>query len=378
MAQPFADIIIIGAGLAGASAATLLGAQGRRVLLIDTATVFSRCFKAEKIEPDQANLFRKFDLLEACLPWTGRISTILGAMNGRVFQRLPVEQYGIYYHDMVNAIRSKIPPAVDFKIGRVQEIAVGSDIQSVTLFGGETYTARLIVLSCGTGGNLHKGIGLEKQMIQKDQSLSFGFTVARTDREPFPFDSVTYHPDGIATRIAYLTLFRIGTQMRANLFTVWSPGEERTRRFIREPHPEIVSLLPKLTRVIGAFDVVSRVETGAINLYRVQKGHLQPGLVLLGDAFQNACPTTGTGLSKVLTDVDVLCYDCIPEWLSTPGMGLEKITRFYENPRKQQVDQHSLISARHLREVTTDRSFLWRLRRLRQRGERHLASLSSD
>ena len=57
----------------------------------------------------------------------------------------------------------------------------------------------------------------------------------------------------------------------------------------------------------------------------MEGGYLQAGLVLLGDAFQSVCPTTGTGLSKVLTDVDVFCHDCVPDWLATSGMGIEKL-----------------------------------------------------
>jgi len=56
-------------------------------------------------------------------------------------------------------------------------------------------------------------------------------------------------------------------------------------------------------------------------------------LVVIGDAFQSVCPATGTGLTRVLTDVDVLCNECIPDWLATPGMGPEKIDRFYTQAR---------------------------------------------
>jgi hypothetical protein len=41
--------------------------------------------------------------------------------------------------------------------------------------------------------------------------------VARADGRPFAFESVTYHPEGTASGVGYLTLFPIGRVMRANL-----------------------------------------------------------------------------------------------------------------------------------------------------------------
>ena len=69
----------------------------------------------------------------------------------------------------------------------------------------------------------------------------------------------------------------------------------------------------------------------------------------------------------MLTDVDVFCNECVPRWLSTPGMGIEKIASFYQNPRKMQVDELSLIDARRNRQLALDRSLAWEARRARRR-----------
>ncbi len=344
-----------------------------RVTLVDPWPTYPPCFKAEKIEPDQARLFRKFGLMEALLPQTGHIREILIARDGRVLRTEQREQFGILYQDMVNGVRATLPPTVDFKIGRVQDIATDDKVQRVTLAGGGECTARLVALAGGTGGTLHTRLGLRKRMIQKDQSLAFGFTIARSDGQPFPFDAVTYYAKGCAGRVAYLTLFLVGRVMRANLFVFWTINEACTRAFVREPYRELMRLLPKLTSVIGAFDVISEIETGKIDLFQME-GCRQPGLVLLGDAFQSVCPTTGTGLSKVLTDVDVFCNDCVPEWLSTPGMGTDKIARFYENPRKREVDRRSLQEAEHERRIVLDRSLRWDVHRAWRHWRMRLAT----
>ena len=48
-----AEIIIVGAGVAGAALAAVLGQQGRRVILVDPHAVCPPQFRAEKIEREQ-------------------------------------------------------------------------------------------------------------------------------------------------------------------------------------------------------------------------------------------------------------------------------------------------------------------------------------
>lgn len=355
------DVAIVGAGLAGASAAALLARKGVRVALIDSHESYPRCFKAEKIEPDQAQLFRKLGLLEGLLPFASRIHEVKSARNGRVIRVLHFEQYGIFYQDMVNGVRGQLPPSVTWITARVRDISPGLDVSRVTLVGGETLTARLVVLACGTGGNLHAGLGLNKHMINAVHSFTIGFNIARDDEEAFPFDSLTYYPNGPHARIAYLTLFPIRDVMRANLFVYRAPGEEWVSRFRKDPDGELVRALPGLTQAAGPFRVASKLEMCPVDLYRVD-GQIKAGLVVIGDASQSVCPATGTGLSKVLTDVDALC-DCVPEWLATPGMSAEKITRYYGERRRKACDAQSLQEAIFCRTLFTHSSLRWRVYR---------------
>lgn len=366
-ARTSADIILIGGGLAGATAAAVLARQGVRVMLVDRQRTYPACFKAEKIEPDQTELFKKFDLMDAFKAHTtGGIHHVLVAQNGKVLRVEQREQFGVLYQDMVNAVRAVMPSSVTLKIGRVQDIETEGELPVVTLQNGEQHRARLVALAAGTGGDLHSRLGMHKRMVQSELSVAFGFTIAQPDGQPFPFDAVTYYPDGCSGQIAYLTLFRIGTTMRANLFTFWPLNSDVTRVFVRDARRELLRLFPKLTRVIGDFEVVSRVETGRIDLYRMEQVE-RPGVVLLADAFQSVCPSTGTGLSKVLTDVDVLCHDCLPMWLATPGIDATKLSMFYENPRKRAVDDASLYGALHNRHLGTRNGPFWRAQRVRRR-----------
>jgi 2-polyprenyl-6-methoxyphenol hydroxylase-like FAD-dependent oxidoreductase len=356
--------VIVGAGMAGAVAARLLARLGLCVALVDPQPRCNPCFKAEKIEPDQCELLEKFGLMHALVPHSGRIREVLEAKDGRILRRLVLEQHGIRYHDMVNLLRDQIPGEVEFRLGRVRDVVSGPDRQRVLLADGGEIEARLVVLASGTAGQLASRVGPPRQSIQSEQSVSFGFDVARSDGRPFAFDSVTYYPDGHRSRVGYLSLFPIGDVMRANLFTFWSLRGDQATAFVREPRATLESVLPRLSRLIGTIEVVGRVESARVDLFSVEP-RPQAGLVPIADAFQSVCPSTGSGLSKVLTDVDVLCHEMVPEWLSSPGLGADKVARWYAHPRKLAVDERSLSGAEYRRRVSLDGSLRWRAHRAR-------------
>ena len=120
--------------------------------------------------------------------------------------------------------------------------------------------------------------------------------------------------------------------------------------------------MPGLEALAGDFEVTGFVKIRPVDLY-VTRGHLQPGIVLVGDAFCTSCPAAGTGVNKVLTDVERLCNIHIPGWLSTPGMGEAKIAAFYDDPVKRASDAQSTAKAYYLRSLCTESGLPWRARR---------------
>ncbi|MGQ0614296.1 MAG: FAD-dependent oxidoreductase [Planctomycetaceae bacterium] len=363
------DVAIVGAGLGGSTLAAALGARGVRVVLLDPRAVYPECFKAEKVEPDQAVLLRKLGLMEAMSPALTRIHEITSASRAGVFERRKIEQYGALYHDMVNQIRRHLPSSVDYRPTRAREVSASDELQQVTLEEGAVVTARLVVLANGGSKRLAKQLGLQREEISLRHSLTVGFDVARRDGAGFAFDALTYYPRGVATGIGCLSLFPVERRMRANLFTYLDPAGPWVKEFQDAPAQRLRRSLPGLDSFLGEFDVTGKVEWGRIDLYRAT-GHVRSGVVLIGDAFQGVCPITGTGLSKVLCDVAVLALDCLPRWLATPGMGAEKIAAFYDHPCKKEVDAHSLGSALYSKELALNPSWKWRLRAFRDRWTR--------
>jgi 2-polyprenyl-6-methoxyphenol hydroxylase-like FAD-dependent oxidoreductase len=357
------DILIVGAGLAGAAAATVLARRGLSITVIDPYPEFPPLFRAEKIEPDQAALLQSLGLFEGVKPKTRLIREIIHGRGGRIVRRRQIEQFGISYCDTVNQVRAQIPAEVEFKLSRVEKITPDARHPQVELADGSIYQGRLIILATGMSGRLPETLGIERQMVKEDLSMAFGFMLERTDQQPFPFDAVTYKPGLSADKVGYVTLFRMGNAMRANIFAYWQAKDPATKELLREPATALPRMLPGLEQVIGNYAVQGKIEPFKIDLYRMQQC-ARPGLVLVGDAYQSPCPSTGMGLSKVLTDVDVLCNEFVPRWMAAGAAGQDDVAAFYRHERKTTVDDLALRQALAGRDSVLSNSLQWRVRRM--------------
>jgi 2-polyprenyl-6-methoxyphenol hydroxylase-like FAD-dependent oxidoreductase len=227
----------------------------------------------------------------------------------------------------------------------------------------EPLQARLVVVASGRSATLLSQLGIRKQMLSASHSMAFGFSIRASRGGRFGFQELLYRADHTASRIAFVSLFRIGDTMRVNMFTYWDAQESHCRWLIDDTHACLNEIVPELTRRTGQFEVVSRVDRCPGHLQRVE-GHLQPGIVLVGDAYQTNCPATGTGITKLLNDAECLCNRHIPEWFATPGMPIEKVARYYSDPRKMAYDSESLSEAIAMRRLALDSSLRGQWRRL--------------
>jgi 2-polyprenyl-6-methoxyphenol hydroxylase-like FAD-dependent oxidoreductase len=173
---------------------------------------------------------------------------------------------------------------------------------------------------------------------------------------------MTYFSERPSDRIPYITLFPVGTQMRANLFTYREADDPWLREMRHAPRQTLDAALPRLKRITGEFDVAGAVKIRPADLY-VSSGHQRAGVVLVGDAFQTTCPVTGTGSDKVFTDVERLCRVHIPAWLATEGMDAEKIAAFYDDPVKKACDAWADAKAYNFKSVSIDRGLYWSAQR---------------
>ena len=324
------DILIAGGGLAGSTAAAMLGRAGYSVVLVDPHAVYPPDFRAEKLDGTQAAVLRKTGLADAVL----RAATLDGeswvARFGRLLEKRPGDQHGILYDTLVNTMRGEIPPSVDFIHAKVMDVATSADRQTVTLSTGEAdfraprrrgeRAQRRPAPQARHGAARHLEDALDHARLRSRAGRPRGLLVSgahllrRAPSRPHRLHHAVSDRRDDAREP--LRLSRHGRSVAAS-----NSAMRRARR--------CMALMPGLAKITGAYDVPGRVQIRPADLY-VTDGVEKPGVVLIGDAFSTSCPTAGTGTGKVFTDVERLCNVYIPRWLATPGMGAEKIAAFYD------------------------------------------------
>ena len=357
-----ADIAIVGGGLAGSIAAAMLGRAGYGVALIDPHTVYPPDFRCEKLDGPQVAILRKTGLADAVLAAATHDRETWVARFGCLVEKRPGDQYGILYDQLVNAARAQIPPAVGFTHAKATDIATTSDRQTVTLSNGEAVTARLVILANGLNSGLRHRLGMVRKDLSPCHSIMLGFDLKPVARASFDFPALTYYAERATDRTAYITLFPIGSTMRANLCIYREVDDPWLRRFREAPPETLFGLMPGLKRFTGDCEVSGTIKIRPADLY-ITEGCQRAGIVLVGDAFSTSCPAAGTGTGKVFTDVERLCNVHIPRWFESRGMGEEKIAAFYDDPVKGAYDAHSAAKAYHLRSLSIEGGLRWRAER---------------
>jgi 2-polyprenyl-6-methoxyphenol hydroxylase-like FAD-dependent oxidoreductase len=249
-----------------------------------------------------------------------------------------------------------------FVQAKVTDITTAPERQTVKTSTGAEISARLAVIATGLNVGIREKLGITREIVSPNHSVSIGFDAVPGEPRGFPFPALTYFAENAADRMAYITLFPIGSVMRANLFGYRDLHDPWLKQFRDAPRETLYAMWPGLRPLMGEFTVPEFVKIRPVDLY-VTQGYRRPGVVLVGDAFGTSCPAAGTGARKVLVDVERLCNEHIPRWLETPGMGEEKIAAFYDDPVKRASDAYSTAKAYGLRSFSIDPSLQWSARR---------------
>jgi len=373
-----ADVAIVGGGLAGSLAAAVLTRAGYKVALIDKRAVYPEEFRVEKLGGKQIEILQRLGLLDAFAKEACAFDTVLNIRRGKIVDISRGTSYGLHYAPLVAIARRLIADPSSLIVDQVFNISPSDDLQRITLASGNQVVARLAILATGMAGAIPHTLGIKRRVLVERHSLAFGFTIAPADGSAFNFRALTSYGESTADGIDYLSIFPVPGGMRTNLFMFRDPNDPVMREIRREPKATLLRLMPGLRKHLGNFRVTDRVQNWVMDLADVE-GHLQPGLVLIGDAFQMSCPAAGTGVSRLLVDVERLCTVHLPEWLKTDGMGVEKIATFYSDRDKIASDQHAFRMAHFRQSLTSGAGMRWNLRRrlhfLKRNVRHHLDSI---
>src|ERR1700744_5915510 len=130
----YTDIAIIGGGLAGSTAAAMLGRAGISAVLIDPHPLYPPDFRVEKISGgEQVERFAKSGIAESVLRSATLDGTIWIARGSYVLDRRQSQQFGMMYDDLVNTIRRHIPVGIEQIHAKVIAVSTSAERQKRTL-----------------------------------------------------------------------------------------------------------------------------------------------------------------------------------------------------------------------------------------------------
>jgi 2-polyprenyl-6-methoxyphenol hydroxylase-like FAD-dependent oxidoreductase len=280
-----------------------------------------------------------------------------------VIERVHAPHYGLPYEAMVKAARSQIPASVALMMDQVVDIETSPTRQRVRLSGGEILECRLVVLATGLGNGLLRKLGIRRRVIRDDHSLAIGFDIAADPGGPLERSVLVHYGERMQDRMDYISVFPFGAMLRANLFCYRDIHEPWTREFRHQPREMLLDVMPGLRRFLGDFRVSGKVRIRTNHL-NTADDYRRNGLVLIGDAFQTSCPAAGSGIGRLLTDVDRLCNEHLPRWLAEGDASTRRIAEFYDDPVKRACDAEASRIAEYRRSITTDTGLSWRLHRV--------------
>jgi 2-polyprenyl-6-methoxyphenol hydroxylase-like FAD-dependent oxidoreductase len=348
-------VLIVGGGMAGSLLALVLGRAGHQVSLIDPRRDPPSDFRNEKLGIDQIRHLARLGVL-SCFE-----EAVWGESALDEADRPPMKDCGARYDRWIARIRAAFPPRVAFIEAKADQIETSDDRQHVVLTTGERISGRLVVLATGRGERLRAALGVRRRTFSERHSLCLGFSVAAPAGDKSRIEARICH-GRFGDRIAYATLFPMRGEVRVNVFSYREPDDPWVGLMRADPLGMLAKTLPDMAPALAGLKLVRKLEVRSTDLYGVE-GHVQRGLVLIGDAFHAPCPSSGTGMTRILNDVDRLAHVYIPAWMATPGMDRGKITAFYDDPEKARVDQASLLRSVRGRAAATSQNPYWRVRR---------------
>jgi len=356
------DVAIIGGGIAGSCAATLLKKKGIKSLLIDPHDLYPKDFRCEKFNCDQMAILEDIGIAEKIYADTTHLKDIWIARFGMLVNKISYTHYGFSYETAINAVRKYLDTNRDMLTAKVKNIQAGKTCQTLVLHDGRTIRSRVVIISTGLNPGLRKQLDVKQTMLSKHHEMALGFNIEAVEENGFGFDSLTFWPERKSEKLAYFTAFKSDDVYRVNLFGYWAKDDPITIGLQKTPHETLTELMPSLEGIMGQFKITSRVHLRPVDLYQNHPSHCD-GVVFVGDAYSTSCPGAGTGTTKGMNDVAILCRHYIPVWLKLDEISSWVVDCFYKDESKLASDASSLEAAFFLKSISLEKGIIWGARR---------------
>lgn len=344
-------ILIVGGGIAGALLALVLARNGHSVTVFDPNRSPKPMFRNEKLGEEQIALLKELEALDCfarvCHPPQD---------HPHAYAHNPsLTDCGAHHHEWVASVRSAWPESVSFIEAMVEEIETSPDGQTVITQSGERHNGRLVVLASGRMPGLRTALGIETRSISANHSVCLGFSVSAGHFIPSRIFLCTRD-----SGVGYISIFPMPGETRINIFSFRDLSDPWTRLMSQDPLSGLAEICPEAAEYLKGAVLKGRCEARSTDLYAV-RNYQRDGVVLIGDAFHAPCPASGTGMLRVLYDINILANHHLSNWLATPGMSARKIASFYRDPAKRWLDRTSLNKSLRGRGNVVGKSAYWHL-----------------
>jgi 2-polyprenyl-6-methoxyphenol hydroxylase-like FAD-dependent oxidoreductase len=332
------DVIIVGAGPAGASLAIALGRRGFDVELFEQSTFPREKACGEGLLPAGVRVLRALELESAVAgePLWGVRHHVAGgsirsgfgdgdaneAVHGLGQKRLHLDAALWAAASRTKGVRARQGVRVEALLmerGRVTGVEVE----------GQRREARLVIAADGSSSQLRRKLGLERIAPRRRVGIRAHFQRAAgatplTDIEIFLRPGyevyVTPLPHG-ELLVAALAYQDVANHDLRRAFARWCETEESLRNWLQGAY--------QTSEVMGRAPLVSATH-----------GKEPPGLILLGDAAASVDPITAGGLSLALRSAELLAWHA-SELLAGSRLARQR----FERARSRAVQIHRLLGA---------------------------------
>ena len=323
-----ADVIVVGAAVAGAAVGNAFGSQGVRTLLLEKISREVHSTRGDLLHPPTLRLLDQWGVL-AALHADGALPIRELAVSHRdrgLIARFPLQQSGdgpadrtiAVPHDRIEAVLfacAQAWPSVRCERGTVTALDVGDDgrVTGVRFRphgdeGEQILRARLVV-GCDGGQSLVRrglGIAIEQHPYEHEQVIIGGFGQAELPAAlHFYLDELGALAVVNRPRGGFRILLTLRLGLRGDL--------------LRRPDPALHDY------VVGRFPQLEPLRFGKADahLYRLGR-HLAdrfhgPGAALVGDAAHATHPAGATGMSLAISGADRLAKRLGPLLLAEAG-----------------------------------------------------------